>query len=112
MNDIGSPMSISRHLILANEEPTAPQSVNNPNLEKLENDLNIFYNGEEDNKQSNESTCVLLHCALKLDNSAALVLLGDDWYGLIFPNADSKRKSNLMLTILPPGKYSFSHKNQ
>lgn len=50
-----------------------------------------------------ESVCVLLHGALKTENLAAMVSLADDWFGFIFSYADSKKKSNLMLTILPPG---------
>lgn len=34
---------------------------------------------------------------------AALVHLGPDWYGFVYSWADSKKKSNLMLTILTPG---------
>lgn len=34
---------------------------------------------------------------------AALVQLGEDWYGLVHSWADSKKKSNLMLSCLPPG---------
>ena len=49
-----------------------------------------------------ESAIVLLHGALKVENMAALVLLADDWYGLAYSYSD-KKKSNLMLSILPPG---------
>lgn len=34
---------------------------------------------------------------------AGLVQLGDDWYGFVHSWADSKKKSNLMLSVLPPG---------
>jgi len=44
----------------------------------------------------------LLHGALKVENMAALVLLSDDWYGLAYSYSD-KKKSNLILSILPPG---------
>uniref|UniRef100_A0A2M4BGK3 Integrator complex subunit 14 n=1 Tax=Anopheles marajoara TaxID=58244 RepID=A0A2M4BGK3_9DIPT len=50
-----------------------------------------------------ESVCVLLHGALKVENMAALVLLGEGWYGFIYSYADGKKKSNLMLNVLPPG---------
>jgi hypothetical protein len=40
--------------------------------------------------------------ALKLENIAALILLGDNWFGFAYTFAD-KKKSNLMLQILPPG---------
>lgn len=34
---------------------------------------------------------------------AALCLLSSDWYGFIYSWADTKKKSNLMLTVLEPG---------
>lgn len=49
------------------------------------------------------SFCVLLHGALKVENMAALCFLADDWFGIVYSWADSKKKSNLMLTILEPG---------
>lgn len=104
--------------------------------EKLETDIKIFYSkneagtAEEESAvavatsgsatsgggtsahcvldSSKESVCVLLHGALKVENMAALVLLNDDWYGFIYSYADSKKKSNLMLTVLPPGGIFFS----
>lgn len=39
----------------------------------------------------------------KVENLAALCLLNTDWYGFIYSWADTKKKSNLMLTILEPG---------
>jgi len=34
---------------------------------------------------------------------AALCFLAEDWFGIVYSWADSKKKSNLMLTILEPG---------
>ncbi|EDW03343.1 integrator complex subunit 14 [Drosophila grimshawi] len=94
-------------------------------LEKLEQDVRDFY--MKDNKDAEESgddgdvsvvlkhsstpqteqqkdtLCVLLHGALKLENMAALVLLGERWYGFMYAYNDSKKKSNFMLNVLPPG---------
>lgn len=114
MADIGSPMSLSRHIVLPNEKPTAHFAHSLGQAEKLENEIKSFYTkGDDDDATANdsnatdankESVCVLLHGALKFENTAALVLLSDDWYGFIYSYADNKRKSNLMLTILPPGE--------
>lgn len=93
--DVGSPMAISRHLILP------ASSINKDNLSiKPEIDLT-----EDDVLDEGKipSFCVLLHGALKVENMAALVSVGDNWFGFIYSWADSKKKSNLMLTILPPG---------
>ncbi|XP_037809928.1 integrator complex subunit 14 [Lucilia sericata] len=149
LTDIGSPSSLSRHLIIPKVEREKPSrrssdksgtaaklsteksaklDVNNVNyeFEKLEQDIRDFYtkevkgdvegevtNEENDktltaapvvlNEMQKESMCVLLHGALKVENLAALVLLNDNWYGFIYSYADTKKKSNLMLNILPPG---------
>ncbi|XP_034474760.1 integrator complex subunit 14 [Drosophila innubila] len=93
-------------------------------LEKLEQDIRDFYtkdakdteeSGDDadvvvlkhsstsQSEQQKDTLCVLLHGALKLENMAALVLLGEKWYGFIYSYTDTKKKSNLMLNILPPG---------
>ncbi|XP_030382991.1 integrator complex subunit 14 [Scaptodrosophila lebanonensis] len=101
--------------------------VTNPNyeFEKLEQDVRDFYlkdpkDAEESgddadvtvvskhstlplSEQQKETLCVLLHGALKMENMAALVLLGEKWYGFIYAFTDAKKKSNLMLNVLPPG---------
>lgn len=132
LSDIGSPMSVSRHLILPKAEEKVPvvktDKLNKTktttealttDFEKLESEIRNFYsktdgsNSDEEetvastsaSEATRESVCVLLHGALKVESMAALVLLNDDWYGFIFPYADSKKKSNLMLTILPPGNF-------
>ncbi|BFF95413.1 integrator complex subunit 14 [Drosophila madeirensis] len=99
----------------------------NPNyvLESLEQDIREFYakdpkdteeSGDDadvtivlkhstgpQTEQQRESLCVLLHGALKMENMAALVRVGEKWYGFIYAFTDAKKKSNLMLNILPPG---------
>lgn len=122
LSDIGSPMMISRHLILPKSDDKG-RSGNE--FEKLETDIRSFYSkidgvpmedetagasslsqlsgSTESNK---ESVCVLLHGALKIENVAALTLLSENWFGFIYSYADSKKKSNLMLTVLPPGSDS------
>lgn len=111
LSDIGSPMSISRHLLLPNENPSTTLTQSNScDTEKLENDMKTFYSKSEDDdgieqvKNGEESACALLHGALKFENLAAVVLLNDDWFGFMHSFADSKRKSNIILTVLPPGK--------
>ncbi|XP_058460146.1 integrator complex subunit 14 [Malaya genurostris] len=122
LSDIGSPMSVSRHLILPRNEGDKRILSKDSNLtseEKLENDIKSFYakpdsggvTSSADNDDDSgpggdatrESVCVMLHGALKVENMAALVLLNDNWFGFIYSYADSKKKSNLMLNVLPPG---------
>lgn len=111
-------MSISRHLILPkmdrNDKKYGKSDTVNE-YEKLEADIKTFYsksdgaNSDDEspsfsaNESAKESVCVLLHGALKVENMAALILLNENWFGFIYSYADSKKKSNLMLTVLPPG---------
>ncbi|XP_031617917.1 integrator complex subunit 14 [Contarinia nasturtii] len=109
LSDIGSPMSLSRHLVLPNENATTNCAQGTTDMEKMENDIKSFLNKSEDeengeqNKSNNESAALLLHGALKFENLAAVVLLNDDWFGFLHSYSDIKRKSNIILTILPPG---------
>ncbi|XP_033248509.1 integrator complex subunit 14-like [Drosophila miranda] len=99
----------------------------NPNyeLERLEQDIREFYakdpkdteeSGDDadvtivlkhssgpQTEQQKECFCVLLHGALKMENMAALVRVGEKWYSFMYAFTDAKKKSNLMLNILPPG---------
>lgn len=98
--DVGSPMAISRHLIL-------PAS--NNGLTNKENVNLVAMDTEEDLTDEGKipSFCVLLHGALKVENMAALVTLSENWFGFVYSWADSKKKSNLMLTLLTPGSDSI-----
>jgi Integrator complex subunit 14 len=111
LSEIGSPVFLSRHLILPKlETEKGPKS---REFERLEADIKNFYAKTDNPAEStdenlasssnNVSVCVLLHGALKIESMAALVLLGENWFGFVYSYADSKKKSNLMLTILPPG---------
>ncbi|XP_051166296.1 integrator complex subunit 14 [Leptopilina boulardi] len=94
--DVGSPSAVSRHLILPlpTDKTTSMQGIS------LEEESDNEDNGDDGKIPS---FCVLLHGALKVENMAALCALNSDWYGFIYSWADSKKKSNLMLTILEPG---------
>uniref|UniRef100_A0A3Q2NXC9 Integrator complex subunit 14 n=1 Tax=Fundulus heteroclitus TaxID=8078 RepID=A0A3Q2NXC9_FUNHE len=47
--------------------------------------------------------CVLLHGSLKVEGMVALVQLGPEWFGMLYSQADSKKKSNLMMSLFEPG---------
>ncbi|KAJ8933163.1 hypothetical protein NQ314_014170 [Rhamnusium bicolor] len=95
VGDVGSPMAVSRHLILPASPPSKQDHV------AVKNEVDVMDDTTEEGKTP--SFCVLLHGALKVETMAALVNLGDNWYGFVYSWADSKKKSNLMLTILTPG---------
>lgn len=109
LTHIGSPMSISRHLVLPNDNESKPSepTANADEAVSFEDDIKTFYNkhdgDDSDSKAEIESALILLHGAMKFENLAAVVLLGDEWYGFLHTHTDSKRKSNVLLTILPPG---------
>lgn len=45
------------------------------------------------------------HCLhMQVENMGAICKVGDNWFGLLYSWADSKKKSNLMLSIFEPGK--------
>ncbi|XP_066599693.1 integrator complex subunit 14 [Prorops nasuta] len=94
--DVGSPSAISRHLVLplVSERSQSMQGIS------LDEESDVEENTDEDKLPS---FCVLLHGALKVENMAALCLLNNEWYGFIYSWADTKKKSNLMLTALEPG---------
>lgn len=117
--DVGSPMAISRHLMLpsamhhssaangasgsgkSGKESSSSTPVKSEGGRAVDIDLTVDDDGTED--CVTPSFCVLLHGALKVENAAALVLIANNWYGFIYSWADSKKKSNLMLTVLVPG---------
>lgn len=45
----------------------------------------------------------MLHGSLKIENKLALVRVGPNWYGIIHSWADSKTKSNLVLSLFASG---------
>ncbi|KAG5318313.1 INT14 protein, partial [Pseudoatta argentina] len=96
VGDVGSPSSISRHLVLplTTEKNSSMQGIS------LEEESDTDENEDEGKMPS---FCVLLHGALKVENMAALCMLNNEWYGFIYSWADTKKKSNLMLTVLEPG---------
>lgn len=110
----GTPACISRHIVFPRVDPSNTQKKSQNELEKLESEMKHFFAKsaqEEDESSSStsnidqttkESACVLLHGALKVEGMAALVLLADDWYGFLYSYAD-KKKSNLLLSVLPAG---------
>ncbi|KAK6624424.1 hypothetical protein RUM44_011283 [Polyplax serrata] len=95
--DVGSPMAVSRHLIVP--QPSGKGEISKVKLE-ADSDEECVDEGKT------PSFCVLLHGALKVENMAALCTIGEDWFGIIYSWADSKKKSNLMLTVLEPGSDS------
>lgn len=73
-------------------------STGNSSLTIVENDIT---------KQP--SFCVLLHNGLKQENMVAICMIGksdetnEDWFGMLHPLTDSKKRSSLMLSLLIPG---------
>lgn len=115
----GSPSSVSRHIVfpripaVCQKAESSQKKSTSIELEKMDTEMKNFFakSAQDEDESSNsmtqpdvtkESACVLLHGALKVENMAALVLLADEWFGFLYSYAD-KKKSNLLLSILPPG---------
>jgi len=102
--DVASAPAVSRHLVL----PINSGGKVETGLAELKTDTEM----EEDSVSSDEGKCpsfsVLLHGALKVENMGAICTVGENWYGLLYSWADSKKKSNLMLSIFEPGNKSIA----
>ncbi|XP_030833071.1 integrator complex subunit 14 [Strongylocentrotus purpuratus] len=101
MGDAVSPPSVSRHLVIPyiskEKSETSPDAKDS---DKPEEDASSSTTTEEG---KTPSFCVLLHGSLKINGMVALVQITDDWYGILYSWADSKKKSNMMLSIFEPG---------
>uniref|UniRef100_A0AAQ5YGQ3 von Willebrand factor A domain-containing protein 9 n=1 Tax=Amphiprion ocellaris TaxID=80972 RepID=A0AAQ5YGQ3_AMPOC len=96
--DISSPPVISRHLVL----PIAP----NKDVDEVGTGATDELEEEPSASQmagKSPNFCVLLHGSLKVEGMVALVQLGPEWYGMLYSQADSKKKSNLMMSLFEPG---------
>ncbi|XP_016064118.1 PREDICTED: von Willebrand factor A domain-containing protein 9 isoform X2 [Miniopterus natalensis] len=96
--DISSPPVLSRHLVL----PIAL------NKEGDEVGTGIADDNEDENSANQiagkiPNFCVLLHGSLKVEGMVAIVQLGPEWHGMLYSQADSKKKSNLMMSLFEPG---------
>jgi len=110
ISDIASPPSVSRHLLLpipqkmdisagisasTGKENSAAPSDAAPTAEQIEAEAKT------------PSFTVLLHGSLRRENKVALAIVGDEWYAMIYSWANSKKKSNLMISLLEPGAQSL-----
>ncbi|XP_020486973.2 integrator complex subunit 14 [Labrus bergylta] len=98
--DISSPPVISRHLVLpiAVNKASEVDDVGTGATDELEEEPSA---SQMAGKSPN--FCVLLHGSLKVEGMVALVQLGPEWYGMLYSQADSKKKSNLMMSLFEPG---------
>uniref|UniRef100_A0A672P1G0 Integrator complex subunit 14 n=1 Tax=Sinocyclocheilus grahami TaxID=75366 RepID=A0A672P1G0_SINGR len=98
IGDISSPPVLSRHLVL-------PIAVNKEGDEIGTGATDDTEEETSTNQMAGKSPnfCVLLHGSLKVEGMVALVQLGPDWLGMLYSQADSKKKSNLMMSLFEPG---------
>nr|XP_039262841.1 integrator complex subunit 14-like [Styela clava] len=89
ISDVKSPPASSRHLILP---------VGNTNITTTEDDKS-----PSQDLGNLPSFIVALHGSLKIEHKIALVLVGEDWYGIISSWTDHKKKSNLILSLFGIG---------
>ncbi|XP_067091126.1 integrator complex subunit 14 [Osmerus mordax] len=98
IGDISSPPVISRHLVLPIAVNKEADEIGTSNTDEAEEETSA-------NQMAGKSPnfCVLLHGSLKVEGMVALVQLGPEWYGMLYSQADSKKKSNLMMSLFEPG---------
>ncbi|CAL1538840.1 unnamed protein product [Lymnaea stagnalis] len=102
IKDIGSPPTVARHLVLprSTKEKTDAKDKDGKNVKSEDDD-----DSQDDGKTP--SFTVLLHGSLRVESMVAITKVCDDWYGMIYSWADSKKKSNLMLALFDPGQDSI-----
>ncbi|KAH9518396.1 Integrator complex subunit 14 [Bulinus truncatus] len=103
IKDVGSPPTVARHLVL-------PRSTKEKSETTKEKDAKNGKSEEEEDSQDDgkiPSFTVLLHGSLRVESMVAIARVCNDWYGMIYSWADSKKKSNLMLALFDPGQDSI-----
>jgi len=83
LSDVASPSVMSRHLVLPWTD--------------------VRKEGEDDHSRT-PNLCVFLHGALKVESLCALVELAPKWHGLLSSQADTKKKSSLVLSLFHPSE--------
>lgn len=123
--DVASPPILSRHLVLPTikEKPKdEPSAENVNNKDSKDGDENgVSSNAEESGKAAAAAAAaaaleggkapsfsVLLHGSLKVEGMVALTQIAENWYGILYSWADSKKKSNLMLSFFEPGDHTLT----
>jgi len=112
ISEVSSPPVHSRHLVLPLQESKeevkkyASVLVSNPSnaSESCSVDMEELVNTMCADEGRQPSFCVLLHGSLKVEGMVAICQVGNpDWYGMLYSWADSKKKSNLMLSTFMCG---------
>ena len=91
--ELTTPQTISRHLIVIS-------SLTQDKKPQTDSAMVI----DEDDKEI-VSFAILLHSSLKAENMAAIVHVGNEWFGAVhcWNEAKNDSKKNLMLTLFSPG---------
>ncbi|XP_060558631.1 integrator complex subunit 14-like [Ruditapes philippinarum] len=101
LQDIASPPTVSRHLVLPVTNKQKQNSAESSGEKGKEDE-----DETEDGKQP--SFTVLLHGSLKVEGMVAVTRVAENWFGILYSWADSKKKSSLMLSLFEPGADSVS----
>ncbi|XP_051513070.1 integrator complex subunit 14-like isoform X2 [Myxocyprinus asiaticus] len=98
IGDISSPPVLSRHLVLPIAVTKEGDEIGTGATDETEEETAT-------NQMAGKSPnfCVLLHGSLKVEGMVTLVQLGPEWFGMLYSQADSKKKSNLMMSLFEPG---------
>ena len=112
ISEVSSPAVHSRHLVIPLQESKdevkkyVSVMVSNPNnaSDFGSFDMEEMVSSMCADEGRQPSFCVLLHGSLKVEGMVAICQVGSpDWYGMLYSWADSKKKSNLMLSTFKCG---------
>ena len=112
ISEVSSPAVHSRHLVIplqeSKEEVKKYVSVMVSNPSNVSDfggfDIEEMLSSMCSDEGRQPSFCVLLHGSLKVEGMVAICQVGSpEWYGMLYSWADSKKKSNLMLSTFKCG---------
>ncbi|KAG7301187.1 hypothetical protein JYU34_014035 [Plutella xylostella] len=102
LQDLGTPISISRHLVLPQAQPAAPRDNYADPKTPTKEGSSSSEGAEEDAADPSKQPhfCVLLHGALKVESMGAIVSLGNGWFGSLLARCEARaRRSCLQLAL-------------
>ncbi|GBP36254.1 Integrator complex subunit 14 [Eumeta japonica] len=111
--DWGTPPTISRHLVLPQPQTFSSTDRRDSYTSKMTSKENQSSEGGSNEEDASDPSkipnfCVLLHGALKVESMAAVVSLGEGWWGALSAVCEPSRarRSCLVLCALAPGMHA------
>lgn len=101
-------------LTISTPDASVKNKRNEIQVDPTKSSKNVAINGASESNHELDITkqpsfCVLLHNCLRQENMVAICSIGkndetnEDWFAILYPLVDSKKKSGLLLSLLMPG---------